>query len=107
MQYKDPESLLAALPRITPLDNKVFLTQGYLEEKVRMVDGRRCEPYEWGQKTWTKEARPGHWKMDQAMFNSLEEMQWNQLYNLVDEKQRPKPLGAGELQELNDGLIER
>ena len=71
-----------------------------------MVDGRRCEPYEWGQWTWTKEERPGHWKMNQAMFNSLEEMKWNQLYNLVDETERPKPLGAGELQELNDGLIE-
>ena len=71
-----------------------------------MVEGRRCRLGEWGHWTWTKEPRAGHWKMNQAMVNSLEEMKWNQLYNLVDEKERPKPLGADELKELDDGLIE-
>ena len=105
-EYTTPESLLKALPAVKPLDKRVFLSPGYSTTKTKMVDGRPVEGDEWGEWKSITTPQAGHWKINQKMFNSLETMQWNQMYNFGPAADGPKPLGAGELKELDDGLVE-
>ena len=53
--YKTPEALLAALPKVTPLDRTHFLKETNM---------------------------PGHWSFDNKMFETISKFDWNQLYNL-------------------------
>ena len=63
-EYSTPEALLAALPRVSPLDRKVFL-----------VDT----------------AVVGHYKIDETMLSGVAKLEWNQLYNLAREPGKKPP----------------
>ena len=70
--YNTPRELSDALPNVSPLDKSVFLSQAYSTEKLK-VDGQ------W---TWKQHLAPGHFKMHAQMYDALESMAWNQLFNL-------------------------
>jgi len=66
-EYKTPEALLNALPKIAPMDKTTFM-------KPTMV--------------------PGHWAFDERMFATIPKFEWNQMYNLASTKKAAEDSGS-------------
>jgi hypothetical protein len=56
-EYKTPEALLAALPKVKPI------ARGTLFQPTK---------------------HEGHWKFDGGLFSTIPKFEWHQLYNLTD-----------------------
>ena len=65
--HRDPESLLKALPRIEPFDQKILFTPA-VNMKGNLI--------------------PGHWKFNQDMLKGIPKLDWSQFYNLKSVPQK-------------------